>query len=97
MAGAAALSNANDSLLTLILIMNTVRSNSTDLPATCMYVCLCKAVTDSQIRASVSGGACTFADIRRELGVATQCGKCGQLAKSIVETATKKASFVPAA
>lgn len=62
-----------------------------------MYVCLCKAVTDRQIRESVSGGACTFADIRRELGVATQCGKCGQLAKSIIETAAKKAVFEPAA
>ena len=61
-----------------------------------MYVCLCKAVTDRQIRESIAGGACTFADVRRQLGVATQCGKCGQLAKSIVETAVKKASFEPA-
>jgi len=62
-----------------------------------MYVCLCKAVTDTQIREFVAGGVCSFADIRRELGVATQCGKCGQLAKSIVETAVKKATFAPAA
>jgi bacterioferritin-associated ferredoxin len=61
-----------------------------------MYVCLCKAVTDRQIRETVSNGACSFADIRRELGVATQCGKCGQMAKSIIETAVKKASFAPA-
>lgn len=62
-----------------------------------MYVCLCKAVTDRQIRESVSGGAATYADIRRELGVATQCGKCGQLAKSIIQTTVKKASFESAA
>ena len=61
-----------------------------------MYVCLCKAVTDRQIRETVSNGAGSFADIRRELGVATQCGKCGQMAKSIIETAVKKASFAPA-
>jgi bacterioferritin-associated ferredoxin len=61
-----------------------------------MYVCLCKAVTDRQIRESLMGGA-SYADIRRELGVATQCGKCGQQAKSIVETTVKKASFEPAA
>ena len=61
-----------------------------------MYVCLCKAVTDRQIKESIAGGACTYADVRRQLGVATQCGKCGQLAKSIVETAVKKASFEPA-
>jgi bacterioferritin-associated ferredoxin len=62
-----------------------------------MYVCLCKAVTDRQIRENLAGGNCsTYADIRRELGVATQCGKCGQMAKSIVETANKKAQFVSA-
>jgi len=61
-----------------------------------MYVCLCKAVTDHQIRESVAGGACTFADVRRQLGVATQCGKCRQMAKSIVETTVKKAAFEPA-
>ncbi len=61
-----------------------------------MYVCLCKAVTDRQIRETLSSGACTFADIRRELGVATQCGKCSQMARSIIETTTKKAAFAPA-
>jgi bacterioferritin-associated ferredoxin len=61
-----------------------------------MYVCLCKAVTDRQIKESLMGGA-SYADIRRELGVATQCGKCGQQAKSIIETTVRKATFEPAA
>ena len=62
-----------------------------------MYVCLCKAVTDRQIKESVNGGACSsFAEVRKQLGVATQCGKCCQMAKSIVETAVKKAPFEPA-
>jgi bacterioferritin-associated ferredoxin len=61
-----------------------------------MYVCLCKAVTDRQIHKTISEGASTFAEIRRQLGVATQCGKCCQQAKSIVETATKKAEFTSA-
>lgn len=62
-----------------------------------MYVCLCKAVTDRQIRQTVEGGASTFAEVRRELGVATQCGKCCQMAKSIVQTTVRKASFESAA
>ena len=33
-----------------------------------MYVCLCKAVTDRQIRETISEGATTFAEIRRQLG-----------------------------
>jgi len=62
-----------------------------------MYVCLCKAVTDRQIKESLAGGTCsTYADLRREFGVATQCGKCGQMAKSLIETSVKKADFAPA-
>ncbi|MDT8399950.1 MAG: (2Fe-2S)-binding protein [Pseudomonadales bacterium] len=55
-----------------------------------MYVCLCKAVTDRQIRDTVNGGACTFSDVRKVLGVATQCGRCSQNAKAIVRTAVRK-------
>ncbi len=54
-----------------------------------MYVCLCKAVTDRQIRESINGGASSFDAVRKELGVATQCGKCTQQAKSIVDMAVK--------
>ena len=61
-----------------------------------MYVCLCKAVTDRQIKETVLSGAGTFRDVRRELGVATQCGKCCQMAKSIVETTVRNAQFEPA-
>ncbi len=66
------------------------------LQSAVMYVCLCKAVTDRQIRETISEGATTFAEIRRQLGVATQCGKCCQQAKSIVETAVNKQLFTPA-
>ena len=42
-----------------------------------MYICLCKAVTDSQIRQAVCQGACSMRELRQRLGVASQCGKCG--------------------
>lgn len=60
-----------------------------------MYVCLCKAVTDRQIKEFVNGGAGTFEEVCKQLGVAMQCGKCSQLAQNIVETAVavKKAPF----
>ncbi len=61
-----------------------------------MYVCLCKAVTDRQIRDAINGGASSFADVRRHLGVSTGCGKCLQQAKSIVETTVRKTPFEPA-
>jgi bacterioferritin-associated ferredoxin len=49
-----------------------------------MYVCLCRGVTDNQIRAAVSEGASSVQDLRRCLGVASQCGKCGITAKEIL-------------
>ncbi|MCR9106789.1 MAG: bacterioferritin-associated ferredoxin [Gammaproteobacteria bacterium] len=49
-----------------------------------MYVCLCKQITDTQIRAAVQDGASSFKDVRNRLGVASQCGKCGTLTREIV-------------
>ena len=49
-----------------------------------MYVCLCKGITDTQIRAAVADGASSLRDVRNSLGVASQCGKCGILTRDIV-------------
>jgi bacterioferritin-associated ferredoxin len=49
-----------------------------------MYVCLCKGITDTQIRAAVQDGASSMLELRNRLGVASQCGKCGILARDIV-------------
>jgi len=49
-----------------------------------MYVCLCKGITDTQIRAAVQDGATSMREVRNSLGVASQCGKCGVLARDIV-------------
>ena len=49
-----------------------------------MYVCLCKGITDSQIRAAIEDGASSFKEVRNTLGVASQCGKCGILTREIL-------------
>ena len=49
-----------------------------------MYVCLCKGVTDSRIRDAVIDGANSLADVRRELGVASNCGRCAQCARQVI-------------
>jgi bacterioferritin-associated ferredoxin len=41
-----------------------------------MIVCVCKAVSDRQIRAAVKGGATHVRDLSRQLGLGTCCGKC---------------------
>lgn len=45
-----------------------------------MYVCVCQAVTDRQIRQAAEGGARTLKDLRRELGVTRDCGRCASCA-----------------
>ncbi|MFO1385266.1 MAG: bacterioferritin-associated ferredoxin [Chitinivorax sp.] len=49
-----------------------------------MYVCLCHAVTDRQIRDAVVNGCDSMRDLRNELGVATQCGRCACHARDLL-------------
>jgi bacterioferritin-associated ferredoxin len=49
-----------------------------------MYVCLCKGITDTQIRSAIQDGATSFKDVRKTLGVASQCGKCGIMTREIL-------------
>lgn len=52
-----------------------------------MIVCVCKRVSDGQIRDRVHEGVGSLKAISRELGVATQCGKCACHAREVVEEA----------
>ena len=61
-----------------------------------MYVCLCKGITDGQIRAAVADGAANLKQVSHRLGVARQCGKCACLAKSVIDTARDNPSSLPA-
>ncbi len=56
-----------------------------------MYVCLCKGITDSQIKDAVYGGATDLRQVRKQLGVMSQCGKCGIMTKQIVEDTLDRA------
>ena len=50
-----------------------------------MYVCICNAITDNEIRQAVELGACSFRQISDQLGVATCCGKCRQEACQVIK------------
>ncbi len=52
-----------------------------------MYVCVCQAVTDRQIHEAALGGARTLKDLRRELGVTRDCGRCASSAKDCLHKA----------
>lgn len=56
-----------------------------------MYVCLCNAVTDSQIRSAVCDGRCaSFEELQAETKVSTCCGQCKQCALEWFERAQRE-------
>lgn len=52
-----------------------------------MYVCVCRAVTDRQIREAAENGAHSLKDLRRELGVTQDCGRCASCARECLHEA----------
>ena len=58
-----------------------------------MYVCLCKGITDSQIRQAVDSGATSLRQVRQMLGVASQCGKCSCFAREVMNNAVQEKSM----
>ena len=49
-----------------------------------MYVCICNAVTDKQIRQAAESGVQDLWGLQRELGVAAACGACKDMASEIL-------------
>lgn len=54
-----------------------------------MYVCVCSAVTERQVHEAVNAGAQTLGDLRRDLGVAVECGRCAGCAKQCLRGAAE--------
>lgn len=52
-----------------------------------MYVCLCNALTDRDIRAQCGEAAASVAMIYRALGAPPQCGKCVPLVRQMLREA----------
>ena len=50
-----------------------------------MYVCICNAVTDKDIRRAARQGANTLYELQDRLGVAACCGSCADQASEILE------------
>jgi bacterioferritin-associated ferredoxin len=49
-----------------------------------MYVCICNAITDTQIRQAAESGVRDLWQLQRELGVASKCGACKETAAEIL-------------
>lgn len=62
-----------------------------------MYVCVCNAVTDREIRQCAELGASSLCDLRDALGVATCCGRCADTADRVLREHTSSAQLLKAA
>ena len=60
-----------------------------------MYVCICNAVTESQIREAADAGVTNLWDLQAKLGVATNCGSCKETAASILGAKRQKRRTEP--
>lgn len=52
-----------------------------------MYVCVCNAVTERQIHQAANGGARALKQLRTELGVTAECGRCARCARDCLNSA----------
>ncbi|MEI6543314.1 MAG: (2Fe-2S)-binding protein [Methylococcales bacterium] len=57
-----------------------------------MYVCICQAITDRQIHQAARNGAKTLGDLRRDLQVSVDCGRCAHSARQCLKSANEHAS-----
>lgn len=55
-----------------------------------MIVCVCRRVSDHQIRRAVRDGVQTLKGLQVELGVAAQCGRCAECACQVMREAKQQ-------
>lgn len=60
-----------------------------------MYVCICNAVTDRDIKKAVTQGHDTYEKICCQLKVGTCCGRCEPMARQVIEEAKPEKIIYP--
>ncbi|MCP5145095.1 MAG: (2Fe-2S)-binding protein [Gammaproteobacteria bacterium] len=53
-----------------------------------MYVCICNAVTESDIEREIAAGATTLECLQARLNISTCCGSCREITEVILEQHT---------
>ena len=52
-----------------------------------MYICICNAVTDSDIRQAADQGVRNIRQLKKATGCAANCGSCEQMAREVLAQA----------
>jgi bacterioferritin-associated ferredoxin len=52
-----------------------------------MYVCVCKAVTDKEVRAAIDGGARSVCEVTAACAAGGDCGACRGMIQDMIEDA----------
>lgn len=50
-----------------------------------MYVCICNAITERQVRECASQGTCSVEELEAALGIGAGCGRCRDCACRLLE------------
>ena len=58
-----------------------------------MYVCVCKAVTDTQIKQAINQGLRSKRELVKCLGVGGDCGKCSPHVRELLDNHAPKLPF----
>ena len=68
------------------------RQSREDREPTTMYICLCHAISDRQIREAVDQGAGSLFEVQMRLPVASCCGRCEDSAREVIESHIESAN-----
>ena len=49
-----------------------------------MYICLCNAITERQVRECARSGTCSVDELASKLGVGSGCGRCLECAVDLL-------------
>nr|WP_087147773.1 (2Fe-2S)-binding protein [Crenothrix polyspora] len=60
-----------------------------------MYVCICKAVTDKQVKSAIAEGHCSRRQLNQCLGVGSVCGKCSHHVKQLLNESRLETCIMP--
>jgi len=60
-----------------------------------MFVCVCNAVTEKEVRAAIAGGARTRDDVTSRCGAGGDCGSCHHMIEQMIEEELEASGELP--